>query len=92
LSGFGAFRAGAATITSGSSAVVTFSSAFPAGTNVIITLGVRDQGASYSRNDCLPTVANPSASGFALVWRDLDGTNCSVNRPVTVNYIAVAAQ
>jgi hypothetical protein len=55
---------------------------------------VRDlgSGSSYSRNDCFPTVANVSAAGFTLQWRDLDGSNCNVSRPVTVNYIAVLTQ
>jgi hypothetical protein len=72
---------------------VTFSSAFPAGTNVIITLGVRDRtGNRWSNDDCFPAVANPSLTGFTLQWRDLSGSTCSVNVAVTVNYIAVPEQ
>src|SRR3712207_4327954 len=57
------------------------STLFPYTTLFRSTLAVRDQSAgSYSRNDCLPTVANASPTGFTLVWRDIDGTNCNVAR------------
>ena len=69
-----------------------FSSAYPLGTNVIVTLGVRDQTNALSNNNCLPTVANTSEAGFTLQWRNLNGDACAVRNAVTVNYYAVPAQ
>ena len=94
--GIGDYRAGVLAITAGAnSATMTFSPAFPTGTNVIVTLGVQSRTATNRMvaDDCLPAVANATSTGFTLQWRDLDGGTCSVlNGTVTVNYIAVAAR
>jgi hypothetical protein len=89
------YRAGVATLAfNTSSTVVTFSSALPAQSNVIVSLGVRDRaGNRLSNDDCFPAVAGATPSGFTLQWRDLSGSACTVlNGSVLVNWIAVAAQ
>ena len=94
LDGVGAYRAGTVTIVSGTSGSTTFSSPFPAGTDVIITLSVRDRaGGSYSSNNCFPAVANASAIGFTVQFRNTGGSACSsVTSGVVVNYIALPVQ
>ena len=74
---------------------MTFTSPFASGTNVIVTLTVRDRaGSRLMGDDCFPAVANTSVAGFTLQWRNLDGAVCTVsgNGSVTVNYMAVGAQ
>ena len=71
---------------------MAFSTPYAGGTNVIVTLGVRDQGSALSNNNCLATVANASEIGFTLQWRNLNGDPCPVRTAVTVYYFAVPAR
>jgi hypothetical protein len=89
------YRAGVATVSSGNSVAVTFNAAFPAGTNVIVTLGVRDRSGKLANDHCLPTVVNATSSGFTLLWKDIGSTSnpsCSTVAGTAVNYIAVGLQ
>jgi hypothetical protein len=80
-------------VSSNAAANVMFSSAFPAGTNVMVTLGIRERSGRLSGDHCVLTVSNVTLSGFTVQWRDVDGTtSCGSSAAVVVNYIAVPTQ